>query len=542
MTKVSEIGVRNLRSFGDSDNKIAIRKLNAFVGKNSSGKSTFLRMFPLFRQSIERKTKGPILWYGDYVDFGDFKTSINEDAKRNNDNICFDFSMQADIIPTRLLKIRQHAFESEHHEAQEYFSYNNYFYYSLQGYQETIDLNVSISVGDSKERTIFKGIDIGIENIKIKFHIKDDNKTQFELFVDNELIDQFQFDHYVQNRGLIPRILILRSVKNSRKGSEKTISEYLYPIEDQLSRFIKQFHHRNKKDSTISSELRNFTAGNKEKISSQIYNIFRESKFFLKNFRQNFDKNASILNGYLFCLGINNLLDSINDSLSEFFNSVRYLGPIRATAERYYRYQDLQVNEIDNTGSNLPMVLNSMSISEKRKLSEWTKDSFGFSVELENNGSHYAISIIEENEKKYNISDMGFGYSQLLPLIVSIWWEINRKNGSISRRARSNNKDCRIFVIEQPELHLHPAFQAKFADMVCKILSSHENTEVIFILETHSKHIIDAIGESIEKNTINNDDVSISIFEKEEKTTRIQHAAYDKEGYLVNWPVGFLNP
>lgn len=46
------------------------------MGINSSGKSTFLRTFPLLRQSVERKTRGPILWSGHYIDFGTFETSI----------------------------------------------------------------------------------------------------------------------------------------------------------------------------------------------------------------------------------------------------------------------------------------------------------------------------------------------------------------------------------------------------------------------------------------------------------------------------------
>ncbi|HFG2220775.1 TPA: AAA family ATPase, partial [Vibrio cholerae] len=66
---MDSIRIRNLRSFTDSvcnEKYVEIKPITVFVGKNSCGKSTLLRTFPLLRQSIESNTTGPILWYGDY--------------------------------------------------------------------------------------------------------------------------------------------------------------------------------------------------------------------------------------------------------------------------------------------------------------------------------------------------------------------------------------------------------------------------------------------------------------------------------------------
>ena len=49
---------------------IKIKPLTILLGQNSSGKSSFLRVFPLLKQSIESRTSGPILWSGRLVDFG----------------------------------------------------------------------------------------------------------------------------------------------------------------------------------------------------------------------------------------------------------------------------------------------------------------------------------------------------------------------------------------------------------------------------------------------------------------------------------------
>src|SRR4051794_23531460 len=63
--------LRNLRSFVDTG-FVDVKALTILLGTNSSGKSTFLRSFPLVRQSVEERTRGPILWYGRFVDFGSF--------------------------------------------------------------------------------------------------------------------------------------------------------------------------------------------------------------------------------------------------------------------------------------------------------------------------------------------------------------------------------------------------------------------------------------------------------------------------------------
>lgn len=76
------------------------------------------------------------------------------------------------------------------------------------------------------------------------------------------------------------------------------------------------------------------------------------------------------------------------------------------------------------------MVLNSLSPQDREDLNTWINDSFGFDLRLTNTGSHYALSIRESGASEFhNVSDMGFGYSQLLPIIVSIWLENNERRG-----------------------------------------------------------------------------------------------------------------
>jgi len=59
----------NFRCFDDSGD-IRIAPLTLLLGQNSSGKSTFARLFPLLRQTSEVLAREPLLWFGRFVDFG----------------------------------------------------------------------------------------------------------------------------------------------------------------------------------------------------------------------------------------------------------------------------------------------------------------------------------------------------------------------------------------------------------------------------------------------------------------------------------------
>ena len=82
-----------------------------------------------------------------------------------------------------------------------------------------------------------------------------------------------------------------------------------------------------------------------------------------------------------------------------------------------------------------------------------------------------ALSIVDaESGLTVSHRDVGTGISQLLPVLVNA----------------AGSKE-RLIMIEQPELHLHPALQAELGDVF--IESAKENGNK-FLIETHSEHLI----------------------------------------------------
>ena len=56
---IDKLRIQNLRSIADSHD-IELKPIMILLGANSSEKSTFLRSFPLFAQSVDKKLRGPV--------------------------------------------------------------------------------------------------------------------------------------------------------------------------------------------------------------------------------------------------------------------------------------------------------------------------------------------------------------------------------------------------------------------------------------------------------------------------------------------------
>lgn len=85
------IRIKNFRSILDSGN-IEINNLNLLLGKNSSGKSSFLRLFPMFKQTVRNELRGPVLWFDESYDFGNYSNAYSRYAEKDG-NIMFGFTI-----------------------------------------------------------------------------------------------------------------------------------------------------------------------------------------------------------------------------------------------------------------------------------------------------------------------------------------------------------------------------------------------------------------------------------------------------------------
>lgn len=95
--------IQNLRRL-KSTPMVELRPITLLLGRNSVGKSTFLRSFPLLRQSIETNASAPILWYGDLVDFGNFRSAVSDNDVRTPITFTFEIDdFSSPVIPRSYL-------------------------------------------------------------------------------------------------------------------------------------------------------------------------------------------------------------------------------------------------------------------------------------------------------------------------------------------------------------------------------------------------------------------------------------------------------
>lgn len=514
---ISAIRIQNLRSLKNTG-FIRLKPVNILVGANSSGKSTFLRAFLLLAQSVTKRLRGPIAWFDDaLVDFGDFETSKNKNAS-SEEAIVFSFALQSiQIFRTQMLRLfRQH---------------NT----SLQ----TVipDMEVSIHyTSDSKGAYISK-VSLIFENIVVELILTDRN-GQLKMLIngcENGIIS------YIWRRGMDMGLLPMLQINPSNDlQSISSIESAL--IEKTLGVLKKVCGKRFSHIHRLSPIIRMWTLDKIEFLTRiKKFNDIKSLNDNTKTWTTNTPTFIELYNGIL-GLYIYSIWPSISLDLANYFENCDYVAPLRAEAKRYYRNQGLQVNRIDSFGRNLSEFIDSLTETQRTSYNNFVKKVLGIRIVVRNNTGHQTINL-KEGENEYNIADVGFGYSQILPIITKLWF--------VQERKRFNTLDYYrqpvvTSLIEQPELHLHPGLQAKLADAILKAatISDDQNTKTIFIIESHSPTFINRVGRRIREGVVDSDNVNILIFNKDSNTgnSSVLETMFNNRGQIENWPLGFFDP
>ncbi len=526
MFSVISFRTKNLRSFVDSGH-IYLKPITILVGKNSAGKSTLARIFPLLRQSIEVKKRGPLLWWGRLVDFGGFDESINKFC--NEKFIDFDFKISFGADDFRKNSRRGFGRLS--------------MFRTLDGGETEISIRIKNSEKNTYTSTIkFKIFDFESE-IKLQENGKVDSiKCGSYIWIPNNSTMCFA----TQDR-LIPNHLFFKKTETQNGG----IWENFDPIQSELERQIRGFVHGNTAESRIRQLASRIPMGFKKDIFEHLSTIADPSSFrdHLKSIGPDsiqFTKLCEIA----LAANLDILLEQTNSALSTFSNEVIYLEPLRATAQRYYRQQSLAVGEIDSKGENIAMYLDSLTTYQLREFNKWISKYFGVEVKTKRAGGHISINIKQTSEdSESNIADMGFGFSQVLPIAAQLWSAGTSPTLQAPVRQKSTNP---VIVIEQPELHLHPEYQSILADIIIATTEKKANDSTKSILdrniriiaETHSPALINRLGALVADGLVDKKDIQIILVEQEtsRSPSKIRAANFDDDGILRNWPIGFFEP
>ncbi len=271
----------------------------------------------------------------------------------------------------------------------------------------------------------------------------------------------------------------------------------------------------------------------KDEIQIQKYTVIQEDKRYelvLGKDRENYicTQNGKEYSGIGFSGFIHKdfWLDCGIEDICEM--NVDYIGPLRCVPGR--THYNIGVELPDNVGPDGANAYQLLCSSEDlvNRVSEWFEKNFnGCKLRAVSAGSEKGTYLIQMNKLDngnywVNIADEGMG--QILPILV---------------RCMHPVKDS-IVVVEQPELHLHPAAHEGIAKLFA---TTSKNNGQRYIIETHSENILLGLRDAVVDKEIDftSDDVIIYFIDEDEEGAYLKEITIENDGLLSDWPTGVFN-
>ncbi|AGL00547.1 AAA family ATPase [Desulfoscipio gibsoniae] len=444
--------------------------ITLIFGANSAGKSSLLQSLLLLKQTLEESESGDAVLVpkGKIVNLGSYKEMIYGHETEKNITFSMNFSLsQRDYIDYR--GFNKNKMDEVGCEIKFCLTEKN-----------KIDLSsLTYSINKIPLITYGKTSINETRNIKQRiFRVRGKYGNLYlkpiKIYEDNPVINDI-YDQFMNRKSNLIKIL------KEKSGVENyTIKNQDNVLFDDLIEY---------KESMHGHDLTNYIM----RLSSYDYNYFCED-FFNINYTDYLSCDCflpvgthlgnSKINDYSISLG---LLREYYPTLSRipmhfsslarnFFNKTIYLGPLREYPERHYIYSGNMPSNVGKSGKNMAdLLFTNKDLTQKAN--EWF-DKFNIHYNLlvkriddPDVEDVFSLRLIDRNTGiSVSPLDVGFGISQILPIIVQ---------GLLSNSS--------VIIIEQPEIHIHPKLQATFGSFLEDCVKNNNNK---FIIETHSEHLM----------------------------------------------------
>jgi predicted ATPase len=439
MVEIKQFGLENFKVF-NSYQEFEIKPITILTGKNNSGKSSLIKALKFlsytFRKDIlsEAALNDADLSLGDFSKIKNFSNSSNK-IKFKINNTEFTYVTRKEFPEITYLE-------------------------NLSIYKKN-KIVISISI-------LFESV---TEPIKI-YGIYVNQNTILEMLLseklnkDSELRSKISFILSLLKNKLIDLNCILDIMPGVVSLTEPFGKKHIVGLLDNY------YEYDIDKESTFPYKIIEGWA------ATNLENTLRTNFLKKNNENKNLKKSEfdTIIEGLIAAQAYS--FSILDESFNKLFKSVAkcdFIEPYRGDPERVFRLfenKNLLNDSLDKYyRENL---LNKKSSSESTIfLLKWLKE-FGIGTEiLMKPVSSYGfdVSIKGDNGKSFQFPDLGFGIMQLFAILLHI----------------SFHKYCDVLVIEEPESHLHPDLQSKFANFLVDV---NKKFKIKFIIETHSEYLI----------------------------------------------------
>ncbi len=351
-----------------------------------------------------------------------------------------------------------------------------------------------------------------------------DNRDDFQSFI-NLFINTLR--KYTTDENHLMSFFQFRLGMNLDFSDDKCIDEIMrsYDLRSRLSelaspkykvmfQFVEEDKHLkiSKVSIIIGDTFRLFEIENKTDKNKKLYSVlplqYQDYEHLLKevNFNNTIfdlfsnDNDETEVESTIVSSFILSTIRSILNDLKRNFQGekINYCSPLRAHPKRYYMLDKAKMTiSLDTLDGDAIAEVMKENVQVKNKVNDWFA-KFGFNIDVQEFKEVIHHMNVTQNGLTLDITDVGFGISQVLPIIIQ---------GFLS------GEDS-ITIIEQPEIHLHPKMQADLGDLFIDIVNSEEKKLVV---ETHSEYLLRRIRRRISEGVIKSSDVAICLFHAREK-------------------------
>jgi hypothetical protein len=208
----------------------------------------------------------------------------------------------------------------------------------------------------------------------------------------------------------------------------------------------------------------------------------------------------------------------------EAFATFHYLGPLRPPPAREVTWSQQDPTLLGSTGSETIQALISNETGKNKgalraAVSNWLKRlDLAEGIEISRIGRTllYQIEVVRGG-KRNNLADVGYGVSQVLPVIVLLHFV---PEGS-------------VILCEDPEAHLHPMAQSALADLFVEVAKQRK---LQVLIETHSEHLFRRLQVLMAGAKVSENDCALYYVERDEPTAKVTELHADEFGRIQNWP------
>jgi hypothetical protein len=235
---------------------------------------------------------------------------------------------------------------------------------------------------------------------------------------------------------------------------------------------------------------------------------------------------------------------SLNLGFEQLFQKMFYLGPLR---ERFLRQYSWTGEVPEHVGWKGEMAIPAILAANGRRINygrgssrkpfaeviaSWLQklgliESFEVNPVAPKRREYEVLVKTPGARKLVNITDVGFGISQFLPVLVQCYYAPHDS----------------VILIEQPEIHLHPSAQAWLADLFIDVIRSWERgraKNVQLIIESHSEHFLRRLQRRIAEQTFTRDEVAAYFVRPGQNGAALEELNVDLFGNINNWPEKFF--